>query len=293
MKQFILSVLIFCPLFLISQSQTDPLLDMQGIEQNGNLFFQIKNYTINVVTVNKKFNDKEISKILKNYDIKNPQKKYSDENLGYENIVVENESEDKEFPSVTLFQKIYFISIGEKQIKHICFQSSLPRDTLLESAFIEVFNNKLLDSYVMYREHSTRSINFLGREIKLGATCNWMYTNNLQCSENGQMSWSVFPSVEEAENQTRLNQLKNSSRKILKQEEINIIFEGTPSVATRIVYKFNIPRMIMGGSNVLAVYYITSQVCSKYVSCVLSNYVDNKDDYTMGALLHEVMSLQD
>lgn len=291
MKNIFLFIFILLPSILISQNQSDPLEGMSGIQQNENLFFEIKGYSINIVTVDKKFNDKEINKILKKYDIKEIQKQYSDPNLGRANVVIEDESESKEYPSAVLFQKFYFFPVGEKKTQFICFQNALSRDTVLELSFIEAFNNNVLDKYIDYKDFSPISIDFIGRDIKLGARCNWMFVNNLQCPGNGQMNWSVFPTMEEAQKKTDLQQLDSSSRKILKNEKINIIFEETPTVATRIVYKFNIPRFVMGGSNLLAVYYVTAEVRGKYISCILSNYVDSENDYTLGALLHEVMSL--
>jgi hypothetical protein len=118
-----------------------------------------------------------------------------------------------------------------------------------------------------------------------------MFVNNLQCPGNGQMNWAVYPTLEEAQGGTQLQMKQNAKRKILKSEELNIVFEGEPATAIRIVYKMNVPRIIMGGSNNLAVFYVTTKVRGQYVSCVLSNFVENENDYTLGALLLEVMKM--
>lgn len=290
MKKIILFIFILIPSFLLSQQQSDPLQFMQGLDQNGNQFFQIGNYVINVVTIDKKYNEKEINKVLKKYNIKNPQKTYSDQSITSENTVVESEIQNKEFPDVTEIVKAYFFPVGEKKMKHIALQT-IVRDSLLEKAFIDAYFNNSLDKYIACSTHSTRTLNFLGREIKLGATCEWMFVNNLQCSGNGQMNWSVYPTLDEAQERTQFQMKQNAVRKILKSEELNIVFEGEPTVANRIVYKIGLPRLIMGGSNNLAVFYVTAKVRDQNVSCVLSNYVDNEDDYSLGALLHEVMEL--
>lgn len=289
MKKIIISfLLILTTSFLYSQEQSDPLQFMQGLKQNDNQFFQLGNYIFNVVTVDKKYNEKEMNKVLKKYDIKNPQKKYSDQSIASENTVVESEVQSKTYPDAIEIQKVYFFPVGEKKMRHITMQT-LVRDSLLEKAFMDAYFNNSLDKYIAGDGQPTRTLNFLGREIKLGTTCNWMFVNNLQCSGNGQMNWSVYPTLEEAQKRTQLQMTQNAERKILKTEELKVIFEGEPVTATRIVYHMGIPRIIMGGSNNLAVFYVSAKVRGQYVSCVLSNYVNNEDDYTMGALLHEVM----
>lgn len=291
MKKTIISLfLILTSGLLFSQQQSDPLQFMQGLDQNENQFFQLGNYVFNVVTVNKKYNEKEINKVLKRYDVKIPQKRYSDKRIDTENTIVESEVQSKDFPDVTESQIFYFFPVGEKKMKFIAIQTT-ERDSLLEKSFMEAYFGNSLEKYIVSNTNSTQTLNFLGREIQLGAPCNWMFVNNLQCSGNGQMNWSVYPTLEEAQKKNLLQMKQNEGRKILKNEELNIIFEGQPVTATRIVYKMNVPRLIMGGSNNLAVFYVTAKVRDQYVSCVLSNFVDNEEDYTLGALLQEVMKL--
>lgn len=289
MKKTILSIcFILTTSLLFSQQQSDPLQYMQGLEQGENQFFQLGDYVFNVVTANKKYSEKEMNKVLKRYNVKNPQKKYSDENFGSENTIMESEAQSKQYTDVTEFQKFYFFPIGEKKMKFIVMQTMI-QNSSLEEAFINAYNNNTLDKYIVCNTNSTRTLNFLGREIKLGATGNWMFVNNLQSPGNGQMNWAIYPSMEEAQKRTLLQMRQNEERKILKNEEIKVVFEGEPTTVTRILYKMNVPRMIMGGSNNLAVYYVTAKVRDQYVSCVLSNFVENENDYTLGALLQEIM----
>ncbi len=292
MKKTIISLcFILTTSLLFSQQQSDPLQFMQGLKQNDNQFFQLGYYTFNVVTIGKKYNEKEINKVLKKYGLKDTQKKSSDEIFGSENTVVLWEVQTAESSDSVALQKFYFFPAGEKKMKFIAMQA-LVRDSLLEKAFIDAYINNSLDKYIVCDTYSTRTLNFLGREIALGASCNWKFVNNLQCPGNGQMNWSVYPTMEDAKKRNQLQMIQNSERKILKNEELNILFEGEPVVATRIVYKINVPRLIMGGSSNLAVFYVTAKVRGQYVSCVLSNFVENENDYTLGALLHEVMELE-
>lgn len=291
MKKTIISLFfILTTSLLFSQQQSDPLQFMQGLKQNDNQFFQLGYYIFNVVTIDKKYNEKEINKVLKKYGLKDTQKKSSDEIFGSENTVVLWEVQTAEASDTVVSQKFYFFPAGEKKMKFIVMQA-LVRDSLLEKAFIDAYINNSLDKYIVCDTYSTRTLNFLGREIELGASCNWKFVNNLQCPGNGQMNWSVYPTMEDAKKRNQLEMTQNSERKILKNEKLNILFEGEPVVATRIVYKINVPRLIMGGSNNLAVFYVTAKVRDQYVSCVLSNFVENENDYTLGALLQEVMEL--
>lgn len=277
--------------FVFSQQpQADPLQLMQGLEQGQNQFFQIGDYEFGVVYINKKYNEKEINKVLKSMRIKVPHEKYSDQNIDSENTVVAGKLKSDKHSDEIVSYKYYFFPVGEKTMKFVSMETLIP-DSLIENAFLDAYLRDSLDKYIAYTDIDARNptvINFLGREIKLGGTCYWTSVNNLQCPNNGQMDWSVYPTMEEAE-KNRQFRIKSNKQKVLKTEEVNIIFEGVPVTATRIVYKFNIPKFMMGGSNTLAVFYVAGKVRGQYVSCVLSNYVKNEDHYYLAALLSEVI----
>lgn len=73
-------------------------------------------------------------------------------------------------------------------------------------------------------------------------------------------------------------------------------FEGKPAVARRIVIKpeKSVAEFITRTpSRILVVYYVIQEVRGAYVSCILSHYVDNEEDYKLSPLLQEVMSITD
>jgi hypothetical protein len=73
---------------------------------------------------------------------------------------------------------------------------------------------------------------------------------------------------------------------------VDVIFEGADIKALKVKYKFNIPQIIMGESNVLIIYFVTTEVRNKFVSCVLSHYTDDYNAKTLPPLLNEVMQLK-
>ncbi len=79
----------------------------------------------------------------------------------------------------------------------------------------------------------------------------------------------------------------------IESDTVNVIFEGQKTVATRSKVKIKLPKLIMGGSNVLIVYYVVCEVRGRYVACVLSHYTDDINADELPPLLSEVMELDE
>jgi hypothetical protein len=79
---------------------------------------------------------------------------------------------------------------------------------------------------------------------------------------------------------------------VLEETWIPVRFEGRETKALRTKIKIQIPKLVMGGSNVLVGYYVAVEVRGHYVACVLSHYTDQADPGTLPRLLAEVMSLE-
>lgn len=78
----------------------------------------------------------------------------------------------------------------------------------------------------------------------------------------------------------------------VKEEKwITLKFEGQETKALRTKVKIQLPKLEMGGSNILVVYYVTGQVRGKYVTCVLSHYTDDIGANKLPPLLSEVLEL--
>lgn len=96
----------------------------------------------------------------------------------------------------------------------------------------------------------------------------------------------------EIQSQDVNKELINDMIQGIKQENVTFYFEGIETQALRTSVKMKIPELIMGGSNVLIVYYVTSKVRDRYVSCILSHYTDDINADDLPPLLGEVMEIK-
>lgn len=143
------------------------------------------------------------------------------------------------------------------------------------------------------------SINFAGRKIKLGTSCNWTNVNTVQCPSYGEMNWSVHKELEDAKNtvdqQFAITKSRNNG-KVISEETVEIEFEGTETTAKKVIYDFTgITSVLvnMSGGKTLTIYYVATEIRGNYVSCVLSFW--NNDTITengLAPLLEKVMKLK-
>jgi len=293
--QLIIILLFVIPILVFSQNNN--LDNIHGLSMNGNEIYEISGYTIMAIKNKGKFQEKDIKKIKKKYELKNISSEYSDENIDCENLVIESTNVlDKKFPNLISHQLCYILPFDDKELMVILFQRMIERDTELEQTFIKAYFNKKLSQHITnIDDWAADSINFAGRTIALGNPCRWMSPNNVQCRASGQMSWSTFNTLEEAQldNKALLSkkELGGSVFKFLSEKNIDIKFEGIPTIAKRMVYKIKGPKFFTGNYNILVIYYVVQKVRNNFVSCVLSYYTDNENDYKLAPLLQEVMTL--
>lgn len=137
-------------------------------------------------------------------------------------------------------------------------------------------------------------IDFCGRIITLGPACHWMGPHNCQCSGLGQMNWYMVGSPERAAELTHA-QLKRTQedRAVIRKDTVEVVFEGTETMAIRVTYKLAKVLRAMGvPSDRLVAYYVSVPVRGRYVSCILSHYGDPAPDRSLPPLLSEVMTLR-
>lgn len=294
-------ILLLCIALLVISvkifSQQNTLSDIQGLSQKENRIFKVNGYMITVLKEKAKLQDKDINKIKKKYDLKNITSEYSDSSLGSENKIIESFETDKDYPDIKAYKLCYLLPQTDKIMDVVLFQSTDLRDTLLEQGFMKLYFDDKLSQYTS-DNWVANEVDFVGRRIQLGAACHWVVPHDVQCPGYGEMSWSVFNTEQEAKRENDLYiTVKNTVTKkfkILKTEDINIIFEGEATTAKRIAYKVGgdfVYKYLMGGSSILIVYYVVQKVRDNYVSCVLSHYGSNENDYDLAPLLKEVMSL--
>ncbi len=290
---FILIISLITFHFAIGQNENAELIfsNVHGIIQEKTTFFEVEGYEIFIQVHNTKFNDKGIKKLKRKYSIPKDDVGFIDSTLQTNMYFVTTDQRNEEIVQSNVY---YFIPIAEGEIKVIGLQTLLSRDEELENFFVKsIIENTVPNS--VYTSMIIDSIKFAGRYISLGPACNWMGTHNIQCPNLGQMNWGEFRTLERAKEMVEKQQKLNNDKsivKILEQNEIDVIFEGEETKATRVTYKFKVPQLVMGGSNVLITYYIAGKVRNKYVGCVLSHYTDDVKHGDLPPLLGEVMELK-
>lgn len=287
----IIFILLNC---LNAQSQKSILEDMQGLSYEGGLIFEIEGYTIHVEKNNASLDKKGIDKIKKKYELKDVVSEYRDSKWKWENYVIEGKITDKKIPGVIKYQLCYLIPETDNTMTVVSFESPNRKDTLIEQSFMDAFFKRQIIQYVN-DNWNAESIDFGGRKIPLGNICAWISPCNVHCPAFGQISWSLFRTREDAAINNNaillLNKYSGTHTVVEEDDDVNIIFEGSPAKAKRIVYKLKRSKVLLGSRNLLAVYYVVQKVRGSYMSCVLSHYIEDKGNYRLAPLLEEVMKL--
>lgn len=292
-KYFIITILLFCNLSSYAQGQDlDFVSRLQGIKQNDILFFELEGYQIYVRPLAQPFNEKGIKKARRELKIAKSLMSYSSGSFSTNHQII-NQTE-VEHGNLKTHQSWYLFEKDQHQIICFWFASINKKDTVLEHRFINAFLNNQIPQSV-YTSMQVDSINFAGRQIVVGNSCEWMGVRNLQCPYYGQMNWSLHRTLQDAENMNHHQFLITSQNKmgtILENKEVAVIFEGVETKAKRAVFKIKLPSLLIGGSNKLIIYYVTTKVRDHYISCVLSHYTNDITNEGLPPLLNKVMKLK-
>ena len=292
----ILTILTFLTSFNLLTAQTidagQVFSNTHGIKQEGTTFYEVEGYSIFVHSHKASFDEKGFNKIKKKYSINKEISPVNDTTFQTGKVLVKTYNRTK---LVTESDVYYLFPQGQSEIKVIGLQTTNKRDEELEKFFVRsILDNSIPNS--VYSSMVVDSINFAGRFIVLGPACHWMGTHNIQCPNLGQMNWAEFRSIDKAKEMVNAQfdiTANKAIGEVLQQDTINIIFEGPETKALKTKYKIKIPQLIMGGSNILIIYYVATEVRGKYVACVLSHYTDDVNAKTLPPLLNEVMKLKE
>lgn len=265
--------------------------DLSGLHalknHNGDVFFELSGYEITTTSHSGKIGDLTVSNELKSrFGLDSVFAEYSDTEMSVANKIIEAESEVKNKSDEKQNQILYIIGKDEESVTGIFFQTYNQRDVILEQVFVDAYINGKLEQYIK-EDWSAHRISFIGQELFLGNDCKWQSPHNVSCGD-AQLKWSEFSSYESAlldiNNRIRLG---NSSDLIIVSEgELDVLFENIPSVAYRVVsyHKADANKLV-------AYYYIAQEVDGRFVSCTLSNPVEEKNDYRLAPLLLQMMSI--
>lgn len=287
-------ILAFCVLPL--QAQHIDWSRMQGLEnEKGQIAVELSGYEIYILQEKGQLHKpKDIKKITKKYKFKNILREYTDTIIGKPHLVIESRNKVEDRTNTRANQVCYIFPDQDKKLKTIVFNTINERDSVLERSFVKEYLEGNLSEYIL-SDLQADTISFVGRNIPLGSACKWRGPHNIYCM-GGQISWSEFSTFEAAEADINARIASNASDRlsVLQEEDIDVIFEDIPSLAHRVVYREK-PQsrhfLYYNSSMPLVVYYIVQEVRGRYVSCVMSNYGYNKNDYELSTILQQVMSI--
>jgi len=284
-------------IFTISFAQNNSIFDrLQAITNNGLTIYNIDGYTIASQSLKYSFSKKGLKKAFRKYSIKKKDKRTKDKQLTYNNFYVINNEEITK--NIVQNNSCYFIENHQKRITMIQFSSINKKSKEFERIIVNSIMQKKIPKE-NFASMTIDSINFAGRKIKLGNSCNWTNVNTVQCPYYGEMNWSVHKELEDAKNSVKQQFEITKSRKggkVISEEIVEIEFEGTDTKAKKVIYDFTgIKSLLVGmsGGKTLTIYYVATEVRNNYVSCVLSFW--NNDTITengLAPLLEKVMKLK-
>lgn len=294
MKKFISVLIAFSFLAILpSFSQGKELWGISGIKQGENMFFEINGTTIDVITEKGNIKEKGIKKIIKKNQIKEDIKQYTDASISEPHVIVTGIEKHKDYPDMIGYKYCYIQPINEKEIQFVCFQSALEIEPSFIQSFMKLYFDKELEKYTTTDMRPTE-VNFVGKTIDIGNGCYWQYVNNLKSNDGSQLNWSIFESKERAQQYLNFYIDKNNKpkgAKILSHDDVNIIFDGEPTIASKYVAQLSMPKFLTGPYNILIVYYVIQKVDDHYVSCILSYYTTDKESIKLPYVLSRFMQL--
>jgi hypothetical protein len=260
---------------------------LQGLKNSqGDIWFEMSGYDIFAGSFKGNINQaKTIAAFKKKYKIKNIQAEYTDPQFAMPHKIIEEKAPLQNNPDIKLDAVYYLFQQSEKEIRVISFQTLAQRDIFLEQEFVKAFLADSLNGYIS-DNWKGEAISFAGRTIELGNACAWRSPHNFSC-KGGQISWSEFSSPESAGLylDARIAANNGQNRSILSKDYIEVLFEDVPTIAYRVAYK------LKGNFYPLIVYYLEQEVRGHYLSCVMSNYGYNRNDYELSPLLQLFMSI--
>jgi hypothetical protein len=289
--QIVILLMMLCGFSLLYGQDNDRFRNFHGIVVEGNHFFEAEGHDIFVRTAAYPLIEKGISKIIRQYDMKGSQRR--DTVIHEEKAIVLVRKETQNGFELT---SICYLLPKDDYSTTVIGLAGFGRNVSLEHFMVQAWLDKTIPDDVYTIAALGNSFKFMGRTVPLGGLCNWMSPHNIQCPNNGQMSWAIFDSEQAAlaNRDIQIAVTKNKSLTDIQEDTVvPVTFEGAQVNARKMKVKIKVPTLIMGGSNVLIVYYVVANIHNKYVTCVMSHYTDDAGGKTLAPLLREVMKLNE
>ena len=137
------------------------------------------------------------------------------------------------------------------------------------------------------------SLDFFGRALLVHPSCELMGARNLACYQSGQMDWSEFGTLADAQaaSARRVEGSVAAGATIVEDEAVGCVFEGVATSCRRVTYRMpisGVARLLtLGASNVLVAYYVAERVRDRNAQAVCSFYDDQAPPGGLAALCAE------
>ncbi|RFS15939.1 hypothetical protein [Emticicia sp. C21] len=265
---------------------------IQAIINKDAIYYNTDSYAISSKVEKKVYNDDNLKSLFKEYK-KQPSAGKADDKLGFKNVYFEKSESIGD--GLMQFSSSYFVENIDKNVIVVFFDNVNYQNKDLERLIVrDIIEDKIPKE--AFNALKPETINFVGRKVKMNDACYWTEVNTIQCPYMGEMNWSVHSTLIDAQNAVQYQELATKSKKtgkIIVEEDIKVIFEGTETVAKKIVYKFGAGIGIMVGAKQLIIYYVATEVRDNYVNCVMSHWNnDNLNEEGLAPLLGEFMKLK-
>lgn len=296
MKYLFFFVIPFVSAFTFGQENDDFAKRLKAINNQTIIFYNIDGIDFSSQTFNSEFSEKGLKKLYKKYSIKENDSKTKDEQLENNNFFITKS--DNVAENINQISSYYFVENKDKRVTVFWFGYYGNLNKEFERKYVNLILNDEIPNEV-FEPMTIDSIDFAGRKIELGDSCYWTNINTVQCPYYGEMNWSVHKTYESAKNSidNQFSVTKNKKGgKILSEEEVDVVFEGTETKAKKVIYDFTGVKSLlagMSGGKTLTIYYVACEVRDNYVSCCMSFW--NNDTITengLAPLLEKVMQLK-
>lgn len=270
---------------------------LSALDNNGKIWYNIDGYSVTSEVFKNSFDEKGLKKIFKKHDIANSDVKYKDLQIIFNNLFVTKQVKFSNNNFQT--NNYYFVENLDKTITVIWFIKNGKTDKETEEKLVNAIIEKQIPE-TNFVPLKITSIDFANRKIELGNSCYWTFLNTVQCPDLGAMNWSIHKTMEDAkesiENQFNVTKTKRSG-KVASDEIVNVVFEGVPTKAKKVIYDFTgvtSALAAMSGGKSLTIYYVAENIRNKNVSCVMSFWNNDhiNPETRLPPLLQELMKLQ-
>lgn len=256
--------------------------------EKGEMLFEVSGYTISVYEVKGSVDDEGTLRLVeKAYGLDHILMTYTDSTLNMKNKIIEGLIDALGLP-VQISQKCILLQKENEIITVLYLETSIKRDFVLEEEIVQACIDGQLSKYASEGK-TAFSMTLAGKKIDLPYGAEWVTPNRI-VKENALVNWSEFSSASRA-NQYLSNQInidKAERLEYIKENEIDVLFDGKPVMARRFVFRDPSSGSV---SNYMITYYLVCELRGRYVACILSYYGYASDDFYLPALLESVMQI--